>query len=206
MLFSAVSAPMLSSDPGRSLLIDAGRQTIGMPSAGWSPAPRCSAWAASIAGPSADHQQSVDAVGRNLARQRRRERCRSVRTGSCPARRRHATPSRSHSSSPSLRDHRCASPSKPLLNGQHRVAMVDPDAHCDPNRGVHAGGGPSAVQDGEPQSRAGRARGRMRLRTDHRADHAEGVAEAPASHLHCGVIVLLGDDIGHRACLAAHTP
>ena len=94
MLFSAVSAPMLSSDPGRSLLIEAGRQTIGMASAGWSSGGGLQCMGSLVAGPAANHEQPVDPVGFDLSSDGVELRRRTARTGLCPARHRHATPSR----------------------------------------------------------------------------------------------------------------
>ena len=85
MLLSALSAPMLMSVAGRSLLIDAGTHTIGHRRPGVVGAVRGERVRRDVARPAADHQQPVDAVAAPARAAMRRPASRSGTNRSVPS-------------------------------------------------------------------------------------------------------------------------
>ncbi len=101
MLLSAVSAPTLSSVPGRLLLIVAGRQTIGMLKAGKLSRSSTKLQRRLVAGPAADHQQCASILLLfDRARNRIEVTSAAAPCGSCPIPNHPSAPSRRRPSSP----------------------------------------------------------------------------------------------------------
>ena len=178
MLLRAVSLPIESSEPGRLLLIEAGRQTIGRLKAGKRSRSACSLAIADVARPAADHQDPVDLVLLDVAGdlvELAVGGLAAVRAELGPAAARPAVDAHpAHLEEVALHEALEA-----VAHAQHVVAAVEGEAQRGADGGVHARGGPAAVHDREAEALLPLDR-RVGKGAHDRAQGPQGRAEAAA--------------------------